>query len=319
MHSPPPAPVPPSFRPEEAHKMAFLSLVAMCDDDQELQRWAGENKFQAAQRFHYALNRVSVLLKDNTIFVVFAGTAVRSRDQWKTHNLRISTLPHPLGGRAHTGFYEALHSKDQKGHDLYEDVLACIARLKSAHPSARILFGGHSLGGAMCALAMADIAAAHTGGTACPLQPGDIAVAYVLGAPRVGDQAFIDAFNVHYKDRFHNGIFMNDPVPRVPIEHGRLIWDQALAGMKAPGTLHYLSGDGAIHFGPAPRLWGSVKRLPNSFHHLPQYYERAYGKLCGIEHSYKNAPAHQRLLGGIEDYKELARSLATVGRAFPGP
>lgn len=319
MHLPLPGNAPPSFLPEDAHKMAFLSLVAMCDDDKELQRWANETGFQAAHRFHYDLNRTAVLLKDNTIFVVFAGTAVRSRAQWKTHNLRIDTVSHSLGGRVHTGFYEALHSKNGQGNDLYEDVLKEVARLKSEHPAAHILFGGHSLGGAMCALAMADIAAAHQQGTPCPLQPDDIDAAYVLGAPRVGEQAFIDAFNASYKDRFHNGIFRNDPVPRAPIEQGTLIWDLAVAGMKAPGTLHYLDGtmDSAISFGQVPRLWRSPKYLPNSLHHLPQYYERAYGKLCGMDHPYEHVPAPERLLAGIKDYKELAQSLTRLSRQMP--
>ncbi|GLC58164.1 hypothetical protein PLESTB_001325800 [Pleodorina starrii] len=80
----------------------------------------------------------------------------------------------------------------------------------TASTPTRVIFTGHSLGGAMATLAAYDLAARKTDG----FFSGDVQL-YTFGSPRVGNQAFMEAFNnmVPNAWRFTN---TDDIVPRVP-------------------------------------------------------------------------------------------------------
>lgn len=308
------SPYPPNFNPVLAQEISFLSLAAMCDSDTVLERWAKENGFDEARRFKCDHNRSLVLREGGDVIVLFAGTEPRNMEQWLNYNLAAELIPHPLGGEVHGGFYRALHSKnDGEKKDLFAKTLDCLADIKARTPITHLYFGGHSLGGAMAVMAQADIKVRADHHEACAITPEEITATYTLGTPRTATPAFTETFNRIYGDRFNNGVFMHDPVPRLPLKDGRALGRLAILGMSAPGTPHYLDGEGGISFGEPPLL-----RTPRSLHHLPQYYERAYGELCGIENPFRTAPFIERMKKAQADYAEMVDAKFTLLRSRPG-
>lgn len=320
---------PHGFDPYQAARMAFLALVAMCDSDSELKRWAGENGFDEAYRFKCGHNRSVVLRKGGELTVVFAGTEPRNSQQWVDHNFNaratlspfrlLTTTPEPTRDKedmVHLGFLQALHSCNEgEQGDLWERTLHCIGEIKAAHPIHKITFSGHSLGGAMTVMALADIAAKKEQGVPCPLAPEEVSEAYLLGAPRTGDEIFTQRFNAYYGNRVYNGIYGNDPVPRVPLQDANVLKGFAVTGMRAVGKVHHLSENGQIS-DTIPLL-----RAPQSFHHLPQRYEEAYLVAAGVRSAYPHTDWIDKLQNYWETswahYAEMGSAKDTLTRRMP--
>ncbi len=108
-------------------------------------------------------------------------------------------LNQSFSGRVHQGFQAAWLS-------VAGDVLKELDRLRKQRPRC-LYITGHSLGGALAAMATAHLLA--KGRTVTAL--------YNFGQPRIGDCDFADWFNARFKKSYFRYVNRNDIVPRVPL------------------------------------------------------------------------------------------------------
>jgi triacylglycerol lipase len=108
--------------------------------------------------------------------------------------------PSGVPGRVHEGFTKAL-----------EPVAARLDELVAQLKSRRVLLHvtGHSLGGALATLAALRFGRA--GEAACPIH-----TVHTFGSPRVGDAAFVQAFEEQFAGRAYRFVNDEDLVTRVP-------------------------------------------------------------------------------------------------------
>lgn len=139
-----------------------------------------------------ALNKGS-----GNVFVVFRGT--ESIDDWITDLTINEIIDSPTNwGKTAKGF-----------SDLYEQCSQTIhTAIKSAGSINAVFVTGHSLGGALAVLAMADLAI--SGGWAYPTM-------YSFAGPRVGDINFTCAFNDRFRNRAWRIVNTEDLVPTLPL------------------------------------------------------------------------------------------------------
>jgi len=189
--------------------------------------------------------------------ICFRGTEPEEFEDWKT-DLRLLLAPEGAG-RAHAGFVAALEG-------IY-------AELEARTRDAPVLFGGHSLGGALATLA----AARH---------PRAAAV-YTFGAPRAVDSGFARLFRVPAFRYVNN----NDLVPFLPppiaYRHvGRLLYlDRAGNRREGAGVAETLLDLAAGHLdrvreafaaGFAGVFWDSI------VDHSPWHYARLVRRDAGL-------------------------------------
>jgi hypothetical protein len=129
-------------------------------------------------------------------FVIFRGT--KTAKEWIS-NLGISLKEYPLPqyGNAHEGFLQ-----------MYTATRSAIAEnLPALAKKDRVLVAGHSLGAALATLALPDIETNMKVKTAA---------LYTYGSPRVGDDAFVKAFNREYGHKSYRVTNTSDIVTAVP-------------------------------------------------------------------------------------------------------
>ncbi|MDJ0710663.1 MAG: lipase family protein [Woeseiaceae bacterium] len=179
----------PSFSWASAHSMALASKLAYADAGDVV---AGVNGWGFDEVRHLSNDDTQcfVCIGPNVAMLAFRGT--ESFGDWMTN---IQFVSKDLDyGRVHKGFYRA-----------FEDVRSELrAMLRDAAPK-HVFYCGHSLGGALATIAIAetaDIAADYKAG-------------YTFGQPKTGKSDFRDHFNAHHGEffRFEND---GDIVPRVP-------------------------------------------------------------------------------------------------------
>ena len=124
-------------------------------------------------------DRVAYQLEGDTLYVAFAGTVTsNSYDVLTDLNILSTSSPVPSA---------SLRAKVHKGFGLlYERLRPAVLRRILADRPARVVFTGHSLGGALATIAAADVAEAS---------PGMSVWCYTFGSPPVGDQLFVSHFN----------------------------------------------------------------------------------------------------------------------------
>ncbi|KAI8959102.1 alpha/beta-hydrolase [Daldinia sp. FL1419] len=88
--------------------------------------------------------------------------------------------------------------------EIEDDLLDGVSEAKKANPSYKIIFTGHSLGGAV-----ATVAAGYARDQGYELD------LYTYGSPRVGNQAFVDFVTAQPGGEFRV-THLDDPVPRLP-------------------------------------------------------------------------------------------------------
>jgi triacylglycerol lipase len=158
----------------------------------------------------------------NKIIVAFRGTEQKIDDI--ITNARISkktwTEENPIG-EVHSGFYDALKS-------VWDDIEKEIGNLRNNNQS--VWLTGHSLGGALAALAAATLKfqGAETGFDGL----------YTFGQPRIGNREFSSVFNQSLKSRYFRIVNNNDVVTRIPPQ---------IFGYSHAGTLKYFDADGKLH------------------------------------------------------------------------
>lgn len=125
--------------------------------------------------------------------VSFRGTS-SLRDMLTDARIRRRTFA--PAGSVHRGFSAALESVWRR----------LDSRLRSLHPARRVLFTGHSLGGALAMLAAArSVDAGHS-----------VWRVVTFGQPRLGNRAFASWYDRRLGSRTLRVVNVNDPVPRLP-------------------------------------------------------------------------------------------------------
>ena len=115
----------------------------------------------------------------------------------------------PALGEIHAGF----------GHCLADGLKEIITILADRNPNKRLLVTGHSLGGALAALAPVCFSVMNTN-----IRPVD--AIYTFGQPRIGLHSFCNTYSQMLKDRLVRFVNKQDLVPRVPLRG----WDYSDEG-----------------------------------------------------------------------------------------
>lgn len=140
---------------------------------------------------------------DRTRYVALRGTI--EADEW-ARNLQLRQVDFAEGGRVHKGFYAIYRTLRFTGDGARGDLMA---RLRALPPAPRTVFVGHSLGGALAAIAVADAVDEPWA------YGGERLALTTFAAPRAGDPAFVAvAEPVANKTRVCNAV---DVVPGVPV------------------------------------------------------------------------------------------------------
>ncbi|MBW4505618.1 MAG: lipase family protein [Scytonematopsis contorta HA4267-MV1] len=163
---------------------------------------------------------------DEKIVITFRGT--ENLNDWKT-NFKLLKAAWKVG-MVHAGFYGSLQS-------VWPDAMNRLEKLRTNNQP--IWLTGHSLGGALAALACA---------TFCKELPDyEIAGIYTFGQPRIGDLIFCKAFDTEAKARYFRVVNNNDAVPRIPtLKYGHA------------GNLLYFDARGNLHHNPNMSLWNPI-------------------------------------------------------------
>lgn len=151
--------------------------------------------------------------------LVFRGTELDPRD-WAT-DLDALLVPWRGGGRVHQGFAGALALA-------WDEIAPALATVRG-----RLIFAGHSLGGALATLATS-------------LRPPD--ALYTFGSPRVGDAAFAAAASSTNHRRYTNCC---DIVTRLPPE---------AMSYRHTGVRAYLDHHGRLHVDPSQPVIDADRR-----------------------------------------------------------
>lgn len=136
----------------------------------------------------------------NTFVVAFRGSEETGIADWITDLKFIPTI-YPYGDSGdksmtvHSGFMGA-----------YKSVREAVQKAVKSTPHKQVVFTGHSLGGALAALAALD--------TAYNV-PGKVVSCYTYGSPKVGNDSFVKNYNKRVPNTYRcvNG---NDMVPSAP-------------------------------------------------------------------------------------------------------
>ncbi|CCH31973.1 lipase family protein [Actinosynnema sp. NPDC047251] len=156
---------------------------------------------------------------DRMIVTAFRGTEPAQIKDWLS-DTTTPPWPGPDGhGFVHYGFGEALQS-------IYPQVRDAITELRDNDQT--IWFTGHSLGGALAALAGMRLHFEEP-----RLLPDGV---YTFGQPRVCDRVLAKAHDEAFRDRTHRFVNNNDIVPQVPPE----------PAFHHVETLHYIDSGGKI-------------------------------------------------------------------------
>ncbi len=134
--------------------------------------------------------------RKKNIYLIFRGT---STDQEWIRNFMIGLVPYSLKnfGKVHTGFLQT--------YNLFRPVIK--EALEGAHPGRKLFIAGHSLGGALATVALPDVDIRMN---------RKVSAVYTFGSPRIGDRAFVTAFNRQFGERSFRVVNIEDVVGSIP-------------------------------------------------------------------------------------------------------
>jgi pimeloyl-ACP methyl ester carboxylesterase len=164
------------MEPDEIHKsIPDAEFISSEEEDTQVYFWRGD---------------------DNTVYITFRGTS-SLKDAMIDLNLSRYRIKNKI--KVHEGFYTQFKSVE----------LELTKRLLKSDDATKIVFAGHSLGGAL-----AQIAAAYYG----EIFDFSYVACHTFGSPRVGNSHFVEWFekNVDENVRVVN---KRDPIPMVPTLH----------------------------------------------------------------------------------------------------
>lgn len=147
-----------------------------------------------------------VACNSDCIVIAFRGTEKKSDDILTDVDLLQDKWPISTdsGDRVlsvHGGFLEGyLNVKEQ--------VMQVVQQLLEENPKRSIWLTGHSLGGALATVCLADLLSRKI----------PVSGVYTFGSPRVGNRAFVDYLNQSAKEVIFRFVNEDDPVTEVPLE-----------------------------------------------------------------------------------------------------
>lgn len=205
-----------SFSPRSGHWATHLSVLAYAPVDvirKQLELWGFDLESFTPLGVEDGV-AAGFVVKDRThcIHTVFRGTASASDVATDLNAVPSSTdwLPAKAKASVHAGFDRSLER-------LWPAWTAAFAKARRrAGPQPRLMFSGHSLGGAKAQLAA--LRSSLFGQSSSPTGPLDVAV-YTLGSPRVGNEGFRQLYDerVKYSYRMVSGSGSSeDPISKVP-------------------------------------------------------------------------------------------------------
>jgi len=209
---------PEPFSLERAYALALASELAYEDGETIARTACDEWGFDHCSFIDADDSQVFWATDRGVLVVAFRGTEAGQFADWLT-DADFTLVDGPLGAQVHEGFYDALADVWQRLH--HEVSLADPQRRKS------FWITGHSLGGALAALAAARWI---DGGR-------PVAGLYTFGQPRTGDAAFRRNFNFVLKASTFRFVNDNDLVTRVP---------PRAMGFSHLGTLRYFTDAGRL-------------------------------------------------------------------------
>lgn len=166
--------------------------------------------------------------KDNMILIAFRGTEETKNEDIFTDILAYQTKTEL--GKVHYGFLRALKA-------VWKDVLTAVKNYQDNNQPVWIT--GHSLGGALAALATAKLASIN----ACQ----NIGGVYTFGQPRVGDKDFKEKFEKLLPSGAYRVTNFKDPVTLVPLNINLKIWKKRIIFQyKHAGNLILFNATGGI-------------------------------------------------------------------------
>lgn len=164
--------------------------------------------------------RVAIVADDEKIVVSFRGTGDGNdamTDAKFFQQPRQDSEPWLAGTpgieeqKYHSGFSDLLFSKShQSTHHLQAQVTRALRQLVKENPKRKIYFVGHSLGGAMAEISAKSLADQY------PKTAKRIAGVVTFGAPKIGNQAYVDSYNTQLKNKTIRVRNKYDPVPSMP-------------------------------------------------------------------------------------------------------
>ncbi|BDA48303.1 probable lipase at C-terminar half [Coccomyxa sp. Obi] len=242
--------------------------------------------------------KVLIGWSERTIVISFRGTAsfrnaIADLQAWRVaHPPRrghwwLASLP-----LVHSGFY---YSWTANG--LNRRVIAHVQEIVAASGlkagNIRVLLTGHSLGGALAALAAHDLVT-HCGLTSCQV--------YTFGAPRPGNRAFKREYDQLVPDTWHI-INDADAVPRV----GKFV-----ALFARPGQRVIVDYRGDVVVRPSPHEI-HIRNGSNPGHHFLASYRRALMGICQAQFTSKALKGGHEAILRLAQQPELRVFLAACG------
>ena len=250
--------------------------------------------------------------RDNNLILVFKGTQQLS--DWKT-NLKIRLKEFtvladqeavPPTGRVHRGFLDAWQSVEKQ-------VVYYLKKWRT--PETKLWVTGHSLGGALAAVATISL----------ETQGFEVSGLYTFGQPRVADWKLVNYMNARMGDRIVRYVNNNDIVPMIPPQIIPWVPTRVYGHM---GQFRYFHDSGSLRrqsflFQRFPdRLFGMIRAIVTSGtpdavdDHKMEFYVANLQKALDREEEEAKLEIEQGLISGdlVEGMKERMRAR----RSSPG-
>lgn len=244
--------------------------------------------------------------RDNNLILVFKGTQQLS--DWKT-NLKIRLKEFtvladqeavPPTGRVHRGFLDAWQSVEKQ-------VVYYLKKWRT--PETKLWVTGHSLGGALAAVATISL----------ETQGFEVSGLYTFGQPRVADWKLVNYMNARMGDRIVRYVNNNDIVPMIPPQIIPWVPTRVYGHM---GQFRYFNDSGSLRrqsfmFQRFPdRLFGMIRAIVTSGtpdavdDHKMEFYVANLQKALDREEEEAKLEIEQGLISGdfVEGMKERMRA-----------
>lgn len=219
-----------NFNWQAALNLAKSSQLVYKAGDDVKKAMTQTNGFDTCEFLDSNDTQLFVASKGDHTIISFRGTA--SVTDW-IRNFDARMTNKPSYGKIHAGFYSAYQF-------IKDDLMAILNGLPDTQ---KIWVTGHSLGGALASICIAELASS---------KKDQIMGCYTYGQPRVGNRSFRIFITENYGDRFFRVVNNNDIVPRVPPFY------------KHVGFLIRFDADGALLTSPPPNSTSNFERLIES-------------------------------------------------------